>query len=141
MSDVNRWYIAGPMSGIPQFNIPAFDAAARALRDRGWNVISPAELDDPEFREMCLASKTGTELIGDKTWGDLLARDVKIVADQVAGLILLPGWSQSRGARLEVFVGLLCYKCFMSWGKYVKTSSLRSMSADEVRFILEGNMP
>jgi hypothetical protein len=39
-----RVYIAGPMRGIPEFNFPAFDAAARG-RAMGLEIISPAELD------------------------------------------------------------------------------------------------
>lgn len=45
-----RAYLAGPMSNIPQFNFPAFDDAAADLRARGWDIVSPAELDRPEVR-------------------------------------------------------------------------------------------
>lgn len=101
-------YIAGPMSGLPQHNFPAFDAAAADLRSRGFEVISPAELDDPEDRVKALASPDGS--LGndrfDKTWGDFLARDVKLLADDnIEAIFVLPGWMDSRGARLETFVG------------------------------------
>lgn len=36
-------YIAGPMTGISEFNFPAFHAAAAAWRELGWNVVNPAE--------------------------------------------------------------------------------------------------
>jgi len=36
-------YIAGPMTGYPEFNFPAFDAA-RDYLERDWNVISPASV-------------------------------------------------------------------------------------------------
>lgn len=38
-----RIYIAGPMTGLPEHNYPAFHAAARAWRDAGWDVANPAE--------------------------------------------------------------------------------------------------
>ena len=77
-----KWYLAGPMSGIPQSNFPAFDAAAKHLRDLGHDIVSPAELDDEETRANSLAN-----LPTKQTWGDFLARDVKIVADQVQGIV------------------------------------------------------
>jgi hypothetical protein len=97
------------MTGVPQFNIPAFDAAAEALRADGFDVVSPAELDDPETRAISLASPDGaiaTLETHNKTWGDFLSRDVKLLADDgIEAIYVLPGWESSRGARLETFVG------------------------------------
>jgi hypothetical protein len=105
-----RVYVAGPMSHIPQFNFPYFDHVANTLRKSGYDVVSPAELDDPEFRAKVLSEGiTGYEshLLG--AWGDCLARDVKLIADSgIKAIVLLPGWQRSRGARLEAFVGVLC---------------------------------
>lgn len=101
------WYLAGPMSGIPKYNIPEFNMASLDLRRRGVKIISPAELDDPKVHAAAMASPDGRGETG-HTWGEFLARDVKIVADKVQGIIFLPGWEKSRGARLEAFVGLLC---------------------------------
>ena len=106
-------YVAGPMTGIPKFNFPAFDAAAASLRAAGFDVVSPAELDDPEDRAAALASETGSSLEygkgQKKTWGQFLARDVLLIADDgIDAIFVLSGWSASRGARLETFVGFLC---------------------------------
>jgi hypothetical protein len=96
------------MSGLPQYNFPAFDAAAATLRKANREVVSPAELDSPEFRAKVLNAK-GNEPDLNASWGDCLARDVKLIADEgIEQIVLLPGWQQSRGARLEAFVGLLC---------------------------------
>lgn len=108
-------YIAGPMTGIPQFNFPVFDEAARTLRARGIDVITPSELDNEDTRAAALASPDGAPGSGtanNETWGDFLARDVKLLADEpdLTGIAVLPNWTSSRGARLEVFVGLLCQK-------------------------------
>ena len=109
-------YLGGPMTGLPQFNFPAFDAAARHLRSLGHTVMSPAELDDPATREAAFLSCDGALTDGHcngNTWGDFLSRDVKLIADACEAICFLPGWQRSRGARLEAFVGLLTgYKFF-----------------------------
>jgi hypothetical protein len=101
-------YVAGPMTGRPSFNIPEFDAMAQALRRAGYEVTSPAELDDPAIRAISMASPDGaiaTLNTHGQTWGDFLARDVKLLADDgIEGIVVLPGWEKSRGARLETFV-------------------------------------
>lgn len=104
-------YIAGPMTGLPQFNIPAFDRAAGYLRGAGFTVSSPAELDDPNTRAAALASPDGAPGTGSangETWGDFLSRDVKLIADGgIEVICVLPGWQRSPGARLETFVAFL----------------------------------
>lgn len=114
-------YLAGPMTGIPQFNFPAFDTAATALRVSGWEIVSPAEMDDPETRRLALLStdgKMGSASPHGQTWGDFLARDVKLVADMIDAIILLPRWQKSRGARLEAFVALLSDKAFYVYDSF-----------------------
>ena len=45
---MKRIYIAGPMSGWPDNNYPAFNAKAEELRAEGWAVENPAENPVPE---------------------------------------------------------------------------------------------
>lgn len=79
-----RIYIAGPMTGIPDLNFPAFHAAAARLRGIGHVAVNPAEINpDP------VAS-----------WPVCMRQDIAklVTCDAVA---LLPGWEKSRGATLE----------------------------------------
>ena len=104
-------YIAGPMSGLPQFNFPAFYEAQKAVEALGFDAINPAELDPPEVQEAAWASPDGSlsgGQVGGHTWGELLARDVKSIADGSDGVVLLPGWQTSKGARLERMVAQIC---------------------------------
>jgi hypothetical protein len=118
-----KFYIAGPMTGIPQFNFPAFDVAAASLRSYGYLVVSPVELDEPSARAAALSNETGDpeQYNADtgETWGDLLARDVKMIADEVSGVVALEGWEDSKGARLEVFVARTCGKPVYSYEEWL----------------------
>jgi hypothetical protein len=89
------WYISGPMTGYPNFNFPAFDEASRILRAYGLQIISPAELDrdDPPAPG--------------SVWMDFILRDLKVIHDKVKGIIFLPNWYHSRGARMEAFTGIM----------------------------------
>ena len=100
------FYLGGPMTDMPKFNFPAFDAAAADLRGRGFNLVSPAELDSPQARAAALASPDGSEArIDGMSWSDFLERDVVICSmPNCQGGIFLPGWEGSEGATLETFV-------------------------------------
>lgn len=102
-------YLAGPMSGIPAFNIPAFDAAAEYLRSQGFDVVSPAEVDGETTRAALLESTTGSHddlPPSDGGWSAYLSRDFRILADEgIDAIVRLPRWEQSRGARLECLMG------------------------------------
>lgn len=79
-------YIAGPMTGLPQLNYPAFHAAARQLRAAGYTVLNPAEGERP---------------CRNPTWEDWMRQAIGMLirADHIA---TLPGWHESRGAVIEV---------------------------------------
>src|SRR5665213_1673009 len=99
------------MTHIPHFNFPLFHAAAKELRKRGWEITSPAELDSPEAKKAAEESLTGdaSHYAANDSWGDLLARDVKLIADgAIDAIICLPGWERSRGGKLETYVARLC---------------------------------
>lgn len=81
-------YLAGPMSGLPDHNFPAFHEAAARLRSRGFQVINPAELDGGD---------TG------RSWDYYMRRDIRHLMDANA-VAVLTGWEESKGASLEVYI-------------------------------------
>lgn len=76
------------MTGIVEYNYPAFAAEAKRLRSLGYEVVSPAEIN-PEGG----------------TWQDCMKKDIAhlVTCDVVAKL---PGWASSRGANVEVRLAL-----------------------------------
>lgn len=87
-------YLSGPMTGLPEWNFPAFDDAAKRLRAGGLAVLSPAEKDleggfDPA------SDGEGFDLRAALEW-DVAA---VLAADAV---VVLPGWEDSAGCVVEV---------------------------------------
>ena len=101
-----RLYLAGPMTGIPQFNFPAFQMWAEMLREEGFKVISPHESDDPDVQAAAWASETGStsDLPPAKEGSDLRLTAMKNVSDiaECDGIALIEGWNKSGGAVHEV---------------------------------------
>src|SRR5882762_7473416 len=95
MTSTTKLYLAGPMSDIPGYNFPAFEAATAELRAQKFEVISPAEKDkerDPEAYERARNSPDGKwkpSDTGGLTWAQILSKDIIIVADEVDGLAML----------------------------------------------------
>lgn len=95
-------YIAGPMTGIPYFNFPAFDRARDVLEADGWIVTSPADLDrdhgfDPSYLPACHNWRI---VPFDFCLADAVRRDLNAI-QQCDALALLPGWERSKGANAE----------------------------------------
>ena len=78
-------YLSGPMSGLPDYNRPAFDRAAKSLREKGYKVWSPAEAFD---RSVLLPRS------------HYMRVDIEALM-KCTTVMMLPNWEQSRGARLE----------------------------------------
>ncbi len=84
-----KFYISGPITGMPNRNEEAFDKAAKIIREVDPSAVNPLELD--------FASDT------DLSWNECLRRDIKYLMDCDA-VLLLQGWEVSKGARLEVMI-------------------------------------
>lgn len=88
MKLVDPVYIAGPMTGTPDWNFPKFHQVSNALREAGRTVVNPAEN---------FGGRT------DLPWETYLRLAIQQVA-MCNSIVMLPGWEESKGARLEYLV-------------------------------------
>lgn len=79
---MTKTYLAGPMSGLPDFNRPAFFAEAQRLQALGHTVLNPAILPDGLEQHQYMGIRI----------------EMVKAADQ---LVMLPGWMDSSGAKAE----------------------------------------
>lgn len=103
---MKKIYIAGPMTGYPEFNFPAFFAAADKFKAAGWTVFNPAQKDEEDG------------VVGGAGWDD--GDDQKLVASgwdfkdaflwdvtkviEADAIFVLKGFEKSSGATAEVAV-------------------------------------
>ena len=129
-----RVYISGPMTGLPDCNRAAFDAAAKRLAEQGFFAVSPADISrlfgdrasleasfaalyqDGDSRDPACKPRIAKEKERDAR----LARAV-MEADLAAvrscdAIYLLCGWQSSRGAKRELAEALACGLRIMSEG-------------------------
>lgn len=93
-------YIAGPMSGLPDYNYPAFYAAAARLRALGYAVENPAENPPPDAA------------VADP-WQAFMRMGITQLV-RCDAIVMLPGWEKSRGATIEhALAGQLGIPCHL----------------------------
>ena len=98
-------YLAGPMSTLPLFNFPAFDAAQADLEAQGYTVVSPAQMD----RDIGFDPERDAHLVDEKFLDECLQRDIDAIR-RCDRLVLLPGWETSTGANAEMWVARWLHK-------------------------------
>lgn len=86
------WYLAGPMTGRPKFNFDVFNSVMNALREQGYTIVSPFEINAMQHQ--------GDVPETDEARLTYLRNDL-IALLGCTGVILLPGWKMSNGASLE----------------------------------------
>lgn len=100
---VEKFYVAGPMQGYPNFNFPAFARAVDLLRVEGHFVFSPAERD-LERDASAVQSATGSIAEAESKGFNLreaLQDDTGFIAEHATAIAFLPGWEHSSGALAE----------------------------------------
>jgi hypothetical protein len=103
-------YLSGPMRGHPKFNFDTFKVVASVLRTQDYDVISPADHDEEVYGPF--GAHTPGYTAGDMEqfieatgfdYHSALTWDLAQVA-ACDGIVMLPGWESSEGARTERFV-------------------------------------
>lgn len=116
-------YIAGPMTGYPNFNFDAFMAAEEEFKEYGYDVDYIGHDDNPivtYFDEIFNPARKDIETYGDKIHTDNATGDAKLAADKhgfslrdalgkdlaficskATHIYMLKGWEKSRGATAE----------------------------------------
>ncbi len=118
------FYVCGPMTGMKDFNFPLFDQVAELARKQGLSIINPVELDrehgiDPVANP---GSVERAHAADPNLLQTIVQRDTEVInkleKDKGDGLIILPGWQKSEGARAEVAVAIWMHLKF----KQVRTT-------------------
>lgn len=77
-------YLSGAMTGLPDYNYPAFNKLALQLRDAGYEVANPAENNPPSCNSW-------------QGWMRIAIAQM-VTCDAV---VMLEGWEKSKGANIE----------------------------------------
>jgi hypothetical protein len=105
---MKKIYLAGPMTGYDELNFPLFHAETARLRALGYEVVNPAEIN-PEVPDRPDVFWSEAQWMA--YWVACMRADIKQLVDCDA-VALLPGWQQSRGAKLEHMIatslGFVC---------------------------------
>jgi len=115
-------YIAGPMTSIPEFNFPAFKAAASDIDEMGVSAVYCTAFGIPPAPEDALP------------WEEYRREALQLMLTCNA-VVVLPGWRESKGARLEVYVAL---ELGMPVVEYPDLRPVESIDADEVHVVKFG---
>ena len=83
-------YIAGPMTGLPGYNGPAFEAAIIRLHELGHEPVSPTRIHGYPWPQCCEGKSRGE-----------IMRTCLAALVECDGIALLPGWQDHDGAQAE----------------------------------------
>jgi hypothetical protein len=124
-------YVAGPMRGYKRYNFDMFEKVTKSLRFSGFKVVSPHEHD----LEMGL---NPDEMMTDEEEKEFLKEafswDVQAIR-MGKGIVLLPGWEKSAGARTEATVALFCGKEIWVWDPIDTEQLIRIANPEELEEI------
>ena len=94
-------YISGPIKNMTDGNTDAFDKAEKQLKELGYDVLNPhaiSEIVNLRFFEMGKIP----------TYEDYLKEDIIQMLAKCDAVLVLPGWRNSKGSKLEIANALAC---------------------------------
>ena len=95
-----RIYLSGGMSGVERVDyVRRFGEAERILRRHGYGCINPCRVWPCRFPWLY---RLMNALLGKRlAYAVVLCYDLLLLMTRADGIAMLPGWEQSRGARIE----------------------------------------
>lgn len=96
-------YIAGPMRGFEDGNFPSFDRQEKILKNQGWVVINPAEMDRTEGSPPNGHDNfdPSSDYSDQEFMREALERDSVAICRECTALYMMSGWEKSKGAKAE----------------------------------------
>ena len=94
-------YISGPMKNMTDGNMPAFDEAEKQLKEMGYETLNPHKIGEDlniRFFEMGKIPE----------YEDYLREDIIQMLAKCDKVLVLPGWRNSKGSKLEIANALAC---------------------------------
>ena len=96
---MNSIYIAGPMTGLKDYNAEAFDKAERML-EKDWLVYNPART------QQSIAIQSGKVEPTIENIKKCFRADMDIICCDVDAIYMLKGWESSKGATAEYYLAI-----------------------------------
>jgi len=93
-------YIAGPMTGIRDFNFPEFRKMEKWMEGWGIDYISPVDMDSDYGLIFTKEEMATGRMSANKSLDSIIRRDVGAILE-CTGIVMLKGWEDSRGAMAE----------------------------------------
>lgn len=92
-----KYYLAGRMTGMPELNFPTFEKVKIDLEGCGFEIASPHDIDHGET----------PDTRGQLPYSTYMKAGIKLLME-CDGIIMLDGWTHSRGAMAEFNIAVAC---------------------------------
>lgn len=106
-----RVFLSGPMTGIKDYNFPLFNHVAEVFRKCGYEVVNPVDICKKYKKERVLS---------DKSVFDAMIAEQQESERTCNALVLLPGWENSKGVRLELKTAIEQNMRIIQWEESVE---------------------